>query len=114
MKTPKAIQRLVGDVMDQFSEAEIEFEPMPSGACWINVWYGRRNFELEYSPTRGTGVSENFDDTPPFVGHDRAFDSLDEAVNHFKTLLADAARTEAEHLPQEFVLSEDKLPYNKK
>jgi len=100
-------QQLVGAIIDQFPEAQIDFEPLPSGACWLNVWFGRRNFEMEYSPTRGTGVSENFDDTPPFIGHDAAFDSFDEAAQHFKSLLADAARTEADHLPQAVVLREE-------
>ena len=100
--------------MDQFPQAQIDFDPLPSGVCWLNVWFGRRNFEMEYSPTRGTGVSENFDHTPPFIGHDEAFDSLDEAASHFKALLADAARTEAEHLPKALVLREEILPWNKK
>ena len=67
------------------------FYPLPSGVCWLNVWIGRRNFEMEYHPANGTGISENFDDTPPFIGHDAAFDSLDEAASHFKSLLADAS-----------------------
>ena len=87
---------------------------MPSGACWLNVWLGRRNFELEYNPSRGAGVSENFDDTPPFIGHDTAFDSLEKAVIRFKTMLADAARTEAGHLPKAFVMREENLPWKDK
>jgi hypothetical protein len=54
-------------------------------------------------------VSETFADTPPFTGHDGAFDSLDEAAEHFKSLLADAARTEADHLPKTLALH-DKPP----
>ena len=50
---------------------------------------------------------ENFEDTPPFIGHDAAFDSFDEAAQHFKSLVADAARTEADHLPQAVVLREE-------
>ena len=106
MKTPKEIKQLVGEIMDEFPQAEIEFEPLPSGVCWVNAWYGRRNFEMEYHPTEGTGVSENFDDTPPFIGHDAAFESLDKAVEHFKSLLADAEKTEVDHLPQSFVLND--------
>src|SRR6266566_6569801 len=107
MSVPKQLQSLTAEIMDQFPLAQIDFNPMPSGVCWLNVWLGRRNFEIEYNPTRGTGVSENFDDTPPFIGHDAAFDSFDEAAQHFKSLLADAARTEAEHLPQAVVLREE-------
>ena len=72
---------------------------------WVTL--GRRQFVLEYHPTEGTGVSENFDDTPPFVGHDVAYDSLDEAISHFKTLLADAARTEGDYEPKALVLREN-------
>src|SRR5437867_4213843 len=107
MKVPKEIQQLIGASLEGFPQTRIDFEPLPSGVCWLNVWFGRRNFEMEYSPTRGTGVSENLDDTPPFIGHDAAFDSLDEAAQHFKSLLADAARTEADHLPQAVVLREE-------
>jgi hypothetical protein len=109
MKTPKHIQQLIGEIMEQFPQAEIDFEPLPSGVCWLNVWLGRRNFEMECHPTQGTGVSENFDDTPPFIGHDAAFDSFADAANHFKSLLADATRTEAEHLPQAFALHDKKI-----
>jgi hypothetical protein len=108
MKTPKRLQQLLSEIASEFPEATIHFKPLPSGVCWIDVWFGRRNFEMEYSPTRGTGISENFDDTPPFIGHDEAFDSLDEAAERFKSLLADATRTEAEHLPQAFVLHDKK------
>jgi len=107
MKVPKEIQQLVAAIMERFPQAQIDFEPLPSGVCWLNVWLGRRDFEMEYSPKRGTGISENFDDTPPFIGHDAAFDSFDEAAEHFKSLLADAARTEADHLPQAVVLREE-------
>ncbi|MDQ6631685.1 MAG: hypothetical protein M3Y82_07985 [Verrucomicrobiota bacterium] len=114
MKTPKRLQELLSEIADEFSEATLRFKPLPSGVCMLDAWYGRRNFELDYSPTRGTGVSENFDDTPPFIGHDVAFDSLDEAAQHFKSLLADAVRTEAEHLPKAFVMREENSPWNKK
>lgn len=113
MTVPKRLQQLTAEIMEEFPLARIDFNPLPSGVCWLNVWFGRRNFELEYSPTRGTGVSENFEDTPPFIGHDKGFASLAEAVEHFKALLTDAARTEADHLPKAFVLREENLPWNK-
>ena len=114
MKIPEKLQQLVAQIMEQFPLAQIDFNPLPSGVCWLNVSYGRRHFELEYSPTRGTGVSENFEDTPPFIGHDQAFDSIDQGINHFKSLLVDAERTEAGHLPTAFALHEEHLPWNKK
>jgi hypothetical protein len=110
MKAPKQLQQLVTEIMDEFPQAQLGFDPPPAGVCWLNGWFGRRNFEMEYHPTRGTGVSENFDDTPPFIGHDTAFDSLDEAASRFKSLLADAARTEADPLPTTLVLREENLP----
>ena len=113
MKAPKQLQHLIAEILDEFPQAQIGFDPLPSGVCWLNVWIGRRNFEMEYHPARGTGVSENFDDTPPFIGHDAAFDSLDEAASHFKSLLADAVRTEADHLPKTLVLREENSPWKK-
>src|SRR5437868_3496245 len=104
---------LIGDILDKFPQAHLEFDPPPSGVCFLDVWFGRRNFELEYHPTRGTGVSENFDDTPPFIGHDVAFDSLDKAAEHFKSLLADAVRTEVNHLPQAMALREENSIWKK-
>ena len=114
MKTPEKLQQLVAQVMEQFPEAHIDFNPLPSGVCWLNVGYGRRHFELEYSPAQGIGVSENFADTPPFIGHDQAFDSIDEGIKHFKSLLADASHTEADHLPKQFALRDEQLPWNTK
>ncbi len=113
MKTPVPLQRLIGEIIEEYPQAHFEFKPLPSGVCLLNLWYGRRNFELDYHPTQGTGVSENFDDTPPFIGHDEAFDSLDGAAAHFKSLLTDAARTEAEHLPKTLVLREENSPWKK-
>ena len=113
MKTPQKIQDLIGEVA-HLPSGRLKFDPLPSGVCFLWVTVGRRHFVLEYHPTEGTGVSENFDDTPPFVGHDLAFDSLDEGINHFKSLLADAAHTEANYEPKAFALREDNSPWNKK
>jgi hypothetical protein len=93
--------------------AEFSFDPLPSGVCFLRVGLGRRNFVLEFHPTEATGVSENFDDTPPFVGHDEAFDSLDAAIMRFEDLLADAEHTEAGHLPKALVMREENLPWKK-
>ena len=111
MKAPKRLQQLVAEIIDEFPQAKIEFDPLLSGVCWLNVWLGRRNFEMEFNPARGTGVSENFKETPPFVGHDAAFESLDEAVGNFKSMLANAANTEADYLPRTPVLREEGSPW---
>jgi hypothetical protein len=74
-----------------FPGAQLEFDPLPSGVCFLRVTLHERNFVLEYSPTQGVGVSENFPDTPPFVGHDFAFDRLAEGVVRFREFLQSAA-----------------------
>lgn len=108
MKTPDEIKGLMGAAMDLCPDASLKFDALPSGVCFLRVAIGRRHFVLEYHPVEGTGVSENFDDTPPFVGHDAVFPSLDQAVEHFKSLLANAAKAEADHLPQPFILNDKK------
>lgn len=114
MNTPTKIQDLIGEVGHLNSCRRLEFSPLPSGVCLLWATIGRRNFVLEYHPVKGVGVSENFHDTPPFVGHDVAFDSLDAGIGHFKSLLGDAARTEANYQPQEFALREENSTWNNK
>ncbi|PYJ79807.1 MAG: hypothetical protein DME22_24900 [Verrucomicrobia bacterium] len=85
-----ALQRLIAEIAEQHPAARIEFDPLPSGVCFLDVWIGERMFDLEYNPKRGVGVSEIKNDTPPFTGHDHVFTSLDEAVAFYKRLLAEA------------------------
>ena len=106
MSTPAQLQNLVTDIVRDFPAAQIEWDPFPSGVRVLYVTLNGRDFELEYNPKRGTGISENFDDTPPFIGHDVAFESLDEAAAHFKSLLADAVRNPL-YEPQALVLREN-------
>jgi len=106
MKTPQHIQDLVAEMVHLHSSAQLELDPLPSGVCFLWVTIGRRNFVLEHDPKAGTGVSENFPGTPPFVGHDEAFTSLEDAVSRFKSLLREAERTEADYSPAAFVLNE--------
>lgn len=108
MKTPDEIKGLMSAVTDICPDASLRFHALPSGICFVRVAIGRRHFVLEYHPVEGAGISENLDDTPGFVGHDDVFKSLPEAVEHFKSLLASAAKTEADHLPQPFVLNDKK------
>lgn len=112
MKTPKEIQDLIGEVA-HLPSGRLEFDPLPSGVCFLWVTIGRRDFVLEYDPKEGAGVSENFSDTPLFAGHDAAFDSLDEAIKHFKSLLAEAERTEAGYEPQSYALHDESIRYKK-
>jgi hypothetical protein len=106
MNTPEKIQNLIGEIAHMPACGRLELSPLPSGVCFVRVTIGRRNFVLEYDPKAGTGVSENFPSTPPFVGHDEAYASLEDAVRHFKSLLHDAERTEAGYSPAAFVLNE--------
>lgn len=99
MSTPVQLQNLVAEIVRDFPAARVELDPFPSGVRVLYVELNGRDFELEYSPKRGTGVSENFEDTPPFIGADEAFDSLDEAINRFKDLLASAAHGEKKASP---------------
>ena len=91
MKAPLPIQDLVAEMVHHHPSAEFRLRPLPSGVCFLWVELNGREFVIEHNPKRGTGVSENFPDTPMFVGHDEAFASLDEAIVRFKSLLADAA-----------------------
>ena len=99
MTTPPQLQNLVAQILRDFPAAQMEFDPYPSGVCVLNVALAGRQFELEYNPASGTGVSENFTDTPPFIGHDEGFDSLDAAAGRFLELLASADRGEAKASP---------------
>src|SRR2546422_11676869 len=89
--TPVQLQNLLTQIAREFPSTKIEWNPLQSGVCILWVTLNGRHFELDYHPTRGTGVSEDFETTPPFIGPDEGFDSLDEAVARFKSLLADAA-----------------------
>ncbi len=112
MNTPAELQNLISEIVHDFSAAQIEWDPFPSGVSVLYVSLNGRDFELEFDPKRGTGVSENFSDTPPFIGHDKAFDSLAEAIQHFKSLLEDAVQN-PRYESKEFVMHEEKLPWNK-
>jgi hypothetical protein len=95
MNAPVQLQKLVTEILQEFPSAQLEWDPLSSGVIILCVSLNGRDFELDYSPVRGTGLSENFDDTPPFIGHDEAFGSIDEAIRRFKELLASAARGES-------------------
>jgi hypothetical protein len=94
MSAPVELQDLIAEIVRTHPSAHIEFDPVPSGVCFLWVSIGDRDFVIEYNPKRETGVSENFPDTPPFIGHDEAFASLADAIRRFKAMLAEAARTE--------------------
>ncbi len=106
--TPKELCDLTGEIMNEFPLAKIGLDPLPSGVRFLDVELGRRRFCLEYHPTRGTGVSEITSETTPFdSGHDHSFNSVLEAAGCLKSLLADAAKTEVNHMPQVYVPKEN-------
>ena len=94
MTTPRQLQDLISDIAHLYPAARFEFSPLPSGVCFLWLSLNGRDFVIEYDPKRSTGVSENFPNTPPFVGHDEVFPSLDQAIARFKAFLADAAGNE--------------------
>ena len=94
MSAPVEMQNLVAEIVRTYPSAHIDFDPLPAGVGFLSVTVGDRDFEIEYDPKRGAGVSENFPDTPPFIGQDEAFESLAAAITRFKSLLAEAARNE--------------------
>ena len=95
MKTPQQIQDLVAEMVHCHPSARLDFDPLPSGVCFLWVTVEGRSFVLEYDPKRGTGVSENLSDTPVFAGHDHGFDSIDQAVTFFKQMVHKAAEESA-------------------
>lgn len=105
MSAPAELQDFVGEVAHDFPSAHIEFDPLLSGVCFLWVSLASRNFVIEYSPKQGTGVSENLPDTPPFIGHDEAFDSLTDGIARMRSMLVEAARSET---AQAYVLHDKK------
>ena len=95
MKTPIQLQELVSEIIRDYPRARLNFKPLPSGVCLLYVVLNGREFEFDYSPNGETGVSENFEDTPPFIGHDEVFPTIDEAIARFKAFLSDAALHES-------------------
>jgi hypothetical protein len=102
--TPKELGELTSEIMSEFPRAEIHFDPLPSGVRFLRVSLGRRSFCLEYHPTKGTGVCELTSETTPFdAGYDHFFNSVSEAGACLKSFLADAMKTEEDHLPKVYV-----------
>ncbi|MCI0744508.1 MAG: hypothetical protein L0Y58_03785 [Verrucomicrobia subdivision 3 bacterium] len=95
MSAPLEFLELIAEVVRTYPVTWMEYDPLPSGVCFFWVSIGEREFVIEYHPTRETGVSENFPDTPPFVGHDEVYPSLTDAIRRFKAMLADAAQSQA-------------------
>ena len=104
MSAPRPLQDLISDIVHLYPDATLEFDPLPSGVCILDVALNGRAFEMDYNPKRSTGVSENFPNTPPFIGHDEVFPSLDDAISRFKALLADAALHEPAATSTAFVM----------
>jgi len=91
MTTPLQIQDLVAELVHAYPSAKLEFDPLPSGVCFLWLTVAGRNFCLEYHPRQGTGISENLPDTSPFSGHDQVFNALDPAIDFLKQIVARAA-----------------------
>ena len=96
MKTPLELQDLVADVVHSYPPAQFEFDPLPSGVCFFWLTLNGHSFVLEYHPTQGTGVSENFPSSvrtlrraaARVMGHERT--ALAEPTLTFKRTIVDA------------------------
>ena len=106
MNAPPQIRDLVAEVVHAYPSAQMELDPLPSGVCFLWVTLRGRNFVIEYHPVHGTAVSENKPATPPFVGHDRVFSTVEDAARHFRQLLFEAARETNAQLEPEAALRE--------
>jgi hypothetical protein len=95
MSAPRELQELVGEIARAYPSAHIDFDPLPSGVCFLWATVADRNFVMEYDPKRGVGVSENTAETPAFVGHDEVYPTLTVGIERYKAMLAEAARNEA-------------------
>jgi hypothetical protein len=96
------MQDLIAVIAHGYPSARFEISPLPTGVCFLWLELNGRAFVMESDPKGWAGVSENFPDTPPFVGHDEVFDSLDAGIQRFKSYLAEAAR--AASVPEPCVL----------
>ena len=65
---------------EEFPEAQIDIEELPSGNIWFELWINDEYVEIEYS-MRGIGVSikEHF----PFTPHEDYFESIEPAKSTF-------------------------------
>jgi hypothetical protein len=89
---PPRLLSLIQDLKTAVPQLGMDIRVLPSGVVFLNVSPGRREFVLEYSPSRGFGVSENTKDTPPFdVGHDHVFDDAESAAECLLDLVRQAA-----------------------
>lgn len=95
---PPRLLSLIQDLVRISPQLSLDLRLLPSGVVFLNVYPGMREFILEYSPTRGVGVSENHADTPPFeIGHERVFDSVEPGAEHLLALVQDSLRTPQSH-----------------
>jgi len=100
MTSPLQLQDLVAEMVHAYPSAKLDFDPLPSGVCFLWITVEGRNFCLEYDPKRGAGVSEITPETPPFSGHDHGFAGLEPAIKFFKQIVAKAAEESMAALAQ--------------
>ena len=95
---PPRLLSVIQDLRQIAPQTALDLRLLPSGVAFLNVYAGRREFVLEYSPSRGVGVSENHDDTPPFdIGHEHVFDTVEPAAEQLLALVREALRTPQSH-----------------
>ena len=95
---PPRLLSVIQDLRQIAPQIALNLRLLPSGVVFINVHADHREFVLEYSPSRGVGVSENHDDTPPFdIGHDHAFDTVEPAAEQLLALVRESLSTPQSH-----------------
>lgn len=87
---PLRLLSLIPELQNLVPRLALDVRVLPSGVVFLNIYPGSREFVLEYSPTRGFGISENTSGTPPFhVGHEHVFDSAEPAADCLLRLVRD-------------------------
>ena len=95
---PPRLLSVIQDLRQLAPQLALDLRLLPSRVAFLNVYPGAREFVLEYDPTRGTGISENTDDTLPFDnGHERVFDTVESAAEYLIENVREALRHPGTH-----------------
>ena len=98
MTMPPRLLSLIQDLRLLAPQLSLDMRVLPSGVVFLNVHPNSREFALEYSPTRGFGISELNDQTTPFdAGHEHVFDDAEPAAECLLTLVRETLASPHSH-----------------